>query len=107
MKIIHISTSDSGGAGRAALRIHKSLVNISINSELWTNISNSNDLSKLRWTLDYEEDYKFIKKIYEELYIENQIFFMNDILKLLKKYPKLQEINSKYIDHHNIGAPKV
>jgi glycosyltransferase involved in cell wall biosynthesis len=43
MKIIHISTSDSGGAGRAALRIHKSLVNISINSELWTNISNSNE----------------------------------------------------------------
>ena len=71
------------------------------------NISNSKDLSKLRWTLDYEEDYKFIKKIYDELYIENQIFFMNDILKLLKKNPKLQEINSKYMDHHNVGAPEI
>jgi spore coat polysaccharide biosynthesis protein SpsF len=71
------------------------------------NISNSKDLSKLRWTLDYEEDYTFIKKIYEELYIENEIFLMNDILKLIHKNPKLQKINSKYIDHHNIGAPEI
>ena len=71
------------------------------------NISNSKDLSKLRWTLDYEEDYIFVKKIYEELYIENEIFLMNDILKLINKNPKLQEINSKYINHHNIGAPEI
>lgn len=70
------------------------------------NISNSKDLSKLRWTLDYEEDYKFIKKIYEELYIENQMFFMNDILKLLKKNPKMAEINKKYVGIKNIGMPK-
>ena len=70
------------------------------------NISNPKDLSKLRWTLDYEEDYKFIKKIYEELYIENEIFLMNDILKLLKKNPKLQEINKKYVGVKNFGMLK-
>jgi len=78
------------------------------NSNLFNilNISNSKDLSKLRWTLDYEEDYKFIKKIYEELYIENDVFLMNDILKLLKKNPKLQEINKKHVGVKNVGMPK-
>jgi len=70
------------------------------------NISNPKDLSKLRWTLDYEEDYKFIKKIYEELYIENEIFLMNDILKLINKNPNMSEINKKYVGIKNIGIPK-
>ncbi len=70
------------------------------------NISNSKDLSKLRWTLDYKEDYEFIKKIYEELYIENQIFLMEDILKLINKNPNMLEINKKYVGIKNIGMPK-
>ena len=70
------------------------------------NISNPKDLSKLRWTLDYEENYKFIKKIYEELYIENEIFLMNDILKLINKNPNMSEINKKYVGIKNIGIPK-
>ena len=43
MKVIHLSTSDSGGAGRAALRIHKSLIEIGVNSEMWVDISKSNE----------------------------------------------------------------
>ncbi len=68
---------------------------------------NKEDLSKLRWTVDYVEDYEFVKKIYEHLYKENSVFTMNDILNLLKTHPKISEINSKYVDFHNIGAPKV
>ena len=34
MKILHISTSDSGGAGLAALRIHKSLLNLNCDSKM-------------------------------------------------------------------------
>ena len=71
------------------------------------NIENNDDQSKLRWTLDYSEDYEFLKKIYKNLFHSKKIFYMQDILELLKKYPKIQEINSKYIDHHNIGAPKI
>ncbi len=71
------------------------------------NIKNNDDYSKLRWTLDYLEDYEFLKQIYTNLFHTRQIFHMQDILDLLKKYPKLKEINSNYIDHHNIGAPKI
>ncbi len=71
------------------------------------NIININNQSKLRWTLDYPEDYEFLKHIYENLFNQQKIFHMDDILDLLKKSPKLKEINSKYVDHHNIGAPKI
>ena len=71
------------------------------------NIENNNDFSKLRWTIDYLEDYEFLQKIYENLFTSQQIFYMQDIIDLLTKNPKLKEINSKYLDHHNVGAPKI
>jgi spore coat polysaccharide biosynthesis protein SpsF len=49
-----------------------------------------------RWTIDYEEDYILIKKIYDELYSSNPLFTISDILSLLEKKPFLAEINSKY-----------
>jgi len=51
----------------------------------------------LRWTLDYLEDYEFIKKVYEHLYDENEIFHMRDVLDLLKECPEIGEINSKFV----------
>jgi len=51
-----------------------------------------------RWILDYEEDYVFIKKIFDELYYENKFFDIYEILSLLDKQPHLKYINSKYLD---------
>jgi spore coat polysaccharide biosynthesis protein SpsF len=51
-----------------------------------------------RWILEYEEDYVFIKKIFDELYYENPIFNIYDILSLLDRQPHLKYINSKYLD---------
>ena len=45
MKVIHINTSDTGGAGRAVYRLHKSLTKIGLNSEMWVNTSNHKDSS--------------------------------------------------------------
>lgn len=45
MKIIHLSNADSGGAGRASYRIHRSLIGFGLNSEMWVNTSNTNDSS--------------------------------------------------------------
>lgn len=50
-----------------------------------------------RWTIDYEEDYHLIKRIYELLYPVNPAFRMDDILQLLEKNPELKQLNSKYI----------
>ena len=61
------------------------------------NVEYKEDLSmKERWTLDYEEDYQFIKTVYENLYKEGEIFLMSDILQLLKEKPEIKKINERY-----------
>jgi spore coat polysaccharide biosynthesis protein SpsF len=50
-----------------------------------------------RWTIDFEEDYQFIKKVYEELYPVNSLFGINDILNLLKQKPEIAAINQKHL----------
>jgi spore coat polysaccharide biosynthesis protein SpsF len=52
--------------------------------------------SSLRFTIDYEEDYQFIKKVFEELYPQNPKFGLNDILRLLEQKPEIAEINHKF-----------
>ena len=69
------------------------------------NIENQMDLSNLRWTVDYPEDIEFVKQVYKNLYREENTFSMQDVLDLLSKQPHLNQINSKYIGHHNVGAP--
>lgn len=50
-----------------------------------------------RWTIDYPEDYEFIRKVFEELYPTNPEFSLDDILNLLKRKPEIAEINSQYL----------
>jgi len=50
-----------------------------------------------RWTIDYEEDYYFIKNVYDELYLKNPYFGISDILSLLQQKPELADFNKKYI----------
>lgn len=59
------------------------------------NYQNKIDYSFHRWTLDTEDDYKLIEKIYEKLYSKGQIFFWNDVLYLFEKFPGLYEINKQ------------
>ena len=50
-----------------------------------------------RWTIDFPEDYEFIRKVYDELYSNNPVFSLNDILTLLKQKPEIAEINQQYL----------
>jgi spore coat polysaccharide biosynthesis protein SpsF (cytidylyltransferase family) len=59
-------------------------------------VINKIDLKELRWTVDYPEDFKFVKKIFEELYYKKKIFNMDDIINLLKKNPQINDINGKF-----------
>jgi spore coat polysaccharide biosynthesis protein SpsF len=56
------------------------------------NVENEEDLSHLRWTLDYEEDLRFVREVYARLY-HGQVFLMKDILALLSAEPELARIN--------------
>jgi len=49
-----------------------------------------------RFTIDYPEDYEFVKRIYDELFSDENIFSLDDILGLLEKNPEIKNINSKY-----------
>lgn len=60
-------------------------------------MENGLDLSMShRFTIDYIEDYEFIKAVYEELYEKNKLFSLKDILDLLERRPDIREINKKY-----------
>jgi spore coat polysaccharide biosynthesis protein SpsF len=50
-----------------------------------------------RWTIDYPEDYEFVKKVYDELWSpEKPIFTLQDTLGLLASRPDISRINERY-----------
>lgn len=49
--------------------------------------------SRYRWTLDTEEDWELINRIYEYLYHGTHDFYLEDILRLMEQHPELCEIN--------------
>ncbi len=59
-------------------------------------VENDRDLSDLRWTVDYKEDFVFVNEIFNRLYHNKKNFSMNDVLKLLDEEPHLVSINRKY-----------
>lgn len=54
-----------------------------------SNVSNSEDQSRYRWTLDTKEDFAFISEVYKRMYREGEIFYTEDILNLLSENPHL------------------
>lgn len=48
---------------------------------------------RYRFTVDTPEDLELIRKIYKELQIEGQVFPLYKVVQLIKKSPKLLEIN--------------
>ena len=57
------------------------------------------DLSHLRWTVDYEEDFALVAEIYAALHREDTIFGMADVLAYLESRPELAARNA-----HRIGS---
>jgi spore coat polysaccharide biosynthesis protein SpsF (cytidylyltransferase family) len=60
------------------------------------NVESDIDLSRLRWTVDEEEDFEYVTNIYENLYPMNKNFKIKDILGYLKNNPENDSINLKY-----------
>lgn len=53
--------------------------------------------SDMRWTLDDVTDFEFIKKIYENLYQDGEIFCFADILNFLDRHPDLLRLQKNKI----------
>ena len=58
-----------------------------------SSLNYSDNLSNMRWTLDNKEDYEFLKIVFKNLYHQNPLFGMNDILYFLGKNPAVERIN--------------
>lgn len=57
------------------------------------------DMSRIRITLDYKEDFELISKIFGTLYNKKQYFTSSDILEILRNDPSLSLINAKYANN--------
>jgi spore coat polysaccharide biosynthesis protein SpsF len=56
-------------------------------------IKGTEDQSAHRWTVDTEDDFELVSKIYEALYAENPFFEYRDILSCLDDHPDWVAIN--------------
>lgn len=52
------------------------------------------DLSKYRLAVDYPNDFEIVKLILKNLYHENPLFTMEDIIEFLKSDPKISKMNT-------------
>jgi|TARA_B100000315_G_scaffold229935_1_gene239899 spore coat polysaccharide biosynthesis protein SpsF len=58
------------------------------------NIVHTEDLNKLRWIVDEEEDLQFMRNLFHQLYAaEKKDFVMSDILEVFRRDQQLREIN--------------
>ena len=60
------------------------------------NVSNSENLSYLRWTVDKDVDFEMVKAVYAHRNPANKgILLMDEILDILKANPEIEKINSE------------
>ena len=61
------------------------------------NLEHKPSLGNKRWTLDREEDFEFIRIIYDNLYDINPLFGMEEILHFLEEHPEIEKLNNGII----------
>jgi spore coat polysaccharide biosynthesis protein SpsF len=72
------------------LFIHKN-----IDSFRTAGVTNDQDLSAQRWTVDTSDDFEFIKKIYD--HFQNDLFSWRDVVRLLEEQPQWKQINAHVV----------
>lgn len=63
-----------------------------------------------RWTIDYQEDYKFIRAVYEALYNDNPEFSYADVMDFLNEHVEVSNVNAHLCGvnwyRHHLGVLK-
>ncbi|MEA2578154.1 MAG: spore coat polysaccharide biosynthesis protein SpsF [Chloroflexota bacterium] len=57
-------------------------------------LRDSQDRGHLRWTVDYPEDYEFVRRVFEALYVRDPAFGTEDVHELLRSHPEIAAINA-------------
>jgi spore coat polysaccharide biosynthesis protein SpsF len=56
-------------------------------------VTQEQDLSNLRWTVDLPEDLAFVRAVYRHLFDANPYFAQSDIIRLIEENPSLSRVN--------------
>jgi len=59
-------------------------------------VESPQDLSHLRWTVDYPEDLALIRTLFDELHAECPAFGLKELLDLCQRIPELESMNEQY-----------
>lgn len=62
------------------------------------------DYSNLRFSVDYEDDFQLITRIYEALYEDGSPFLLDDVINFISTHPELPGMNQKYIGKEGYKA---
>lgn len=57
------------------------------------------DRSHLRWTVDYPEDYEFVRRVFEALYVHDPAFGTDDVHELVRTHPEIAALNAHLATH--------
>lgn len=49
---------------------------------------------QLKTSLDYPDDYEFLKRLFNELYVHGKVFSLKDVLLLVRQHPEILSINA-------------
>lgn len=60
-------------------------------------LKSDQDYSQLRWTVDNEADFKLVSSVYENLYREDTVFLLEDILEFVANHPDISAMNRDFI----------
>jgi len=60
-------------------------------------IENESDMSDIRFTVDTQEDFIVVTKIFENLYRESQVFHLQQTVDFLKSHPEIAIINKDIV----------
>jgi len=61
-----------------------------------SNVTNETDLSNLRWTVDEAEDFEFVSRVYQALYLTDPSFSTTQVLAFVAAHPELSELNKQF-----------
>ena len=87
-----------------------------INSGLFRikNVENDSpvEVSKYKWSVDRIEDLRFVRKVYDYLYKNSDIFTMQNIIGFVRMHPEISKINSEAVVNEGyyksiLGSPKI
>ena len=67
------------------------------------------DYSMYRWTLDTEEDWQVIQKIYEHFYHGKHDFYFEDVVRFMQEHPEIAQLNAEVVQklkHTKLNTPQ-